>query len=68
MPKFQLYKVGAHGRIALGDLVKEGDHYSADLEKDDDGNETVVLTKVDVITASATRRGQHGPLDLPDAA
>lgn len=55
MPKLSLYKVGANGRVALGDNVKEGDFYTVTLDHDDDGAEVVVLTKVEVNTTTTKR-------------
>lgn len=61
-----LYKVGTNGRLALGDLVNEGDHYTAELEHDDDGNSTVVLTKVEIRTTGGRRAttATENPLDF----
>lgn len=47
----ELYKVGTRGRIALEDLVAEGEFYSA--EKEADG--TVVLSPVKVNTTGGKR-------------
>jgi hypothetical protein len=46
-----LYKVGARGRIQLGDLATEGDHYTA--EKAEDG--TITFTPVFVQTTTTKR-------------
>jgi hypothetical protein len=51
VPRLQLYKVGAHGRIQLDGIATEGDHYTA--EKEDDG--TIVLSPVEVNTTTTKR-------------
>ena len=64
--KFTLYKVGANGRIQLGDLLTEGEHYTAELDHDDDGNDTVTLTRVDVVTTSTKRNSGYEATPLLD--
>jgi len=50
----KLYRAGANGRVALGDLVKEGDHFTAHVN--DDGS--ITLSHVEIVTTAAKRGGQ----------
>lgn len=56
-----LYKVGTRGRIALEDLVTDGDFYTA--EKDEDGK--VVLSPVQVNTTGGKKATGQGDTDTP---
>jgi len=58
VPKLSLYKVGANGRIALGDIAAEGDFFT--VEKEDDG--TIVLSPVEVNTTTTKRTTEQQPL------
>lgn len=54
----ELFKVGAHGRVQLEDLVREGDFFTA--EKEDDG--VIVLSPVKVNTTGGKRT--TAPVDV----
>lgn len=56
-----LYKVGTNGRVQLGaDLAKFGDFYTVATGHDDDGADTITLTKVQVNTTGGQRPGADG--------